>query len=732
MRGLIEILSRYKFTVEENTPLEEEIALDPELLGKVFENLLASYNEDTRTTARKALGAFYTPREIVNYMVDESLKSYLGGQVPRCKGALDDLFSNKATLRDIKADTRDSLIAAIGRVRILDPACGSGAFPMGALHRLVDLLQKLDPNNESWKRDRLAEARRYRALLEEAGAGKDEIAACDARIGDIEKSFDTRYHALDFARKLYLIENCIYGIDIQPIATQIAKLRFFISLIVDQKLDPTAPNLGVRPLPNLETRIVAADTLIPIEKQKSDLFSGELDKLRSELAAIRHEHFNARSPANKRKWRDADEAKRNEIADLLEDQHALKRDGAKKLAAWDPYDQNTFAPFFDSEWMFGIPVGKVRIKDQSPATPPSNVTFVSEIEGQHELLEDKSQTIDSGFDIVIGNPPYQGFRDMPADLKDRLRCVYATAVGKFDFYVPFIEKGLLLLNPSSGILSYICPTAFAKRDYGEAIRTFMSTKFKVRELVDFEHDQIFAAATNYTGILLVEQNPTNAPYSFTYRLGFADRGMIADSTRLGSTPWVFASASDQRTIDGMTRFRALSEIARITEGIVTGLNDLYLKSQDDIASLGLEQTYFRSSLRGRMIDRYFIRNTGEFVFYPYRIQAGRTIPLEESELRKHSPTTLRYLRQHMEQINSRGYFTKSSKRWFELWNQRDMALLSAPKIVTPELSERNRFTFAASNNFFGDTVCGIALKKPDDEQSTHTKDPPWYFEFVIG
>jgi len=119
VRGLIGILSRYKFTIEENTPLEEEIALDPELLGKVFENLLASFNEDTRTTARKALGAFYTPREIVSYMVDEGLKSYLTTQVPRCKGTLEDLFSNKATLKEIKSDTREALIAAIGRVKIL-------------------------------------------------------------------------------------------------------------------------------------------------------------------------------------------------------------------------------------------------------------------------------------------------------------------------------------------------------------------------------------------------------------------------------------------------------------------------------------------------------------------------------------------------------------------------------------------------------------------------------------
>jgi hypothetical protein len=288
VRGLVEILSRYKFTIEENTPLEEEIALDPELLGKVFENLLASYNEDTRTTARKALGAFYTPREIVNYMVDEALKSYLSGQVPRCKGVLDDLFSDKVALKEIKPAVRDALIAAIGRVKILDPACGSGAFPMGALHRLVDLLQKLDPNNESWKRDRLAEAQRYRDLLRESGAAKEEMDACDARIADIEKSFDTRFHALDFARKLYLVENCIYGVDIQPIATQIAKLRFFISLVVDQKVNPKSPNLGVRPLPNLETRLVAADTLIPLPKSKERQGMSGLDPEKTLIFRIVH------------------------------------------------------------------------------------------------------------------------------------------------------------------------------------------------------------------------------------------------------------------------------------------------------------------------------------------------------------------------------------------------------------------------------------------------------------
>jgi hypothetical protein len=156
VRGLIDTLSRYKFTVEENTPLEEEIALDPELLGKVFENLLASYNEDTRTTARKALGGFYTPREIVSYMVDEALIVYLQTAVENESASqeleprLRSLFrSHPATFDNpFGPQQTTELIAAIGRVKILDPACGSGAFPMGALHRLVDLLQKLDPKNE--------------------------------------------------------------------------------------------------------------------------------------------------------------------------------------------------------------------------------------------------------------------------------------------------------------------------------------------------------------------------------------------------------------------------------------------------------------------------------------------------------------------------------------------------------------------------------------------------------
>ena len=265
VRGIIETLHRYKFTVEENTPLEQEIALDPELLGKVFENLLASYNEDTRTTARKATGSFYTPREIVNYMVDETLITCLASQMasngeqPLIETKLREVFTTSVNdfQNPFSRKETNGLMAAVDRMKILDPACGSGAFPMGALYRLVDLLKKLDPNNRHWKAQQLERARADRELAERMQDDvnrENALREVDARIADIERSFDTQFHELDFARKLYLIENCIYGVDIQPIAGQIAKLRFFIALIVDQKVDSSAHNFGVRPLPNLETK----------------------------------------------------------------------------------------------------------------------------------------------------------------------------------------------------------------------------------------------------------------------------------------------------------------------------------------------------------------------------------------------------------------------------------------------------------------------------------------------
>ena len=307
-KGLISLFSGFQFTVEENTPAEQEVALDPELLGKVFENLLAAYNPETRDSARQQTGSYYTPREVVDYMVDESLVASLAQHHPPTDNGVDSWKQRLSNLLDYEdafddahelfdEDEKEGLVGAIARIKLIDPAVGSGAFPMGALHKLTLALRRLDPDNQRWEN------------LQKELAGKRASAAFDtrnqserdAKLEEISATFE-KYRDSDFGRKLYLIQNSIYGVDIQPIACQIARLRFFISLAIEQKPGrEVAENYGIKPLPNLETRFVAANTLLALDTSgtQMNLTSSEVMDLQEKLNVNRERHFHATTRQHK-------------------------------------------------------------------------------------------------------------------------------------------------------------------------------------------------------------------------------------------------------------------------------------------------------------------------------------------------------------------------------------------------------------------------------------------------
>lgn len=441
VKGLINILKTYNFTVEENTPAEVLVALDPELLGKVFENLLASYNPETKTTARKQTGSFYTPREIVNYMVDESLIAYFETKTAIPEDKLRSLLGYNIERIVLNSEEIENLVNALYECKILDPACGSGAFPMGALQKLVHLLQKVDPENKKWEK---VQKERVEKELQQALDIEDKKDR-ESRLIEISSSFDVTRNTPDYARKLYLIENCIYGVDIQPIAIQISKLRFFISLVVDQKTSSEKENFGIIPLPNLETRFVAANTLIGIKRPDSQQLifnTPEVLSLQEELRSLRHKMFGAKTKKTKQKFRQLDKEKRNLIAEELKNL-GWENDYADKLANWDPYDQNATSPFFDPEWMFGL-------KDDNNSVDFFGCGF---------------------FDIVLANPPY-----MDAELmvnlgleKEREYIIdnFKYISGNWDIYMAFFEKGLLL---SKNILCFITPDKWLSKPFGTKFR----------------------------------------------------------------------------------------------------------------------------------------------------------------------------------------------------------------------------------------------------------------------
>jgi len=518
VRGLIEILNSYNFTIDENTPVDQEIALDPELLGKVFENLLASYNPETATTARKATGSYYTPREIVDYMVQESLIAYLttalerhsstlschsrpvskywvnsngnpenppsspffkggnqnnptlakggkGGFEESVESHLRQLLSYSDEIPAFSNEETQKIISSIDNIKILDPACGSGAFPMGILHKLVYVLQKLDPENKYWH-----ELQYKKALKEFEDVFKQEDKnEREERLKEINEAFDEGINYPDYARKLYLIENCIYGVDIQPIAIQISKLRFFISLVLDQKVDRGKENLGIMALPNLETKFVAANTLIGLEMpEQLTLKNPEIEKKEEELKQIRHKYFDTKTRKEKLDYQKKDAQIRKEIADLLKNS-GWDTSTAEKIANFDLYDQNASADFFDSEWMFGI-------KNPSPLAG----------EGKGE----------EGFDVVIANPPYLESRH--PSFSEELKSTYQMEIKKqwhdLAIYIPrgadlliyFFASSLCFIN-NTGVIVFITQNSWLNSDYGKKFQAFLLKTTNVKAIIDSDY-----------------------------------------------------------------------------------------------------------------------------------------------------------------------------------------------------------------------------------------------------
>ena len=333
-KGLIPLLKGYKFTVEENTPIEQEVALDPELLGKVFENLLAAYNPETGATARKQTGSYYTPRPIVDYMVEEALVAALAARVSPTDGdvklwdeRLRYLFDYARAFDDASEffDSRESdeVVRTISGLKILDPAVGSGAFPMGVLHKLTLALRRLDPDNARWE-----QLQKERAIQRAATAfdTKDRQTR-DEELTEISRIFEN--YSGDFGRKLYLIQNSIFGLDIQSIACQIAKLRFFISLAIEQEPDRAADNFGIKPLPNLETRFITANTLIGLEEERT-LTSQKAKVLEQKLGENRERHFHATTRPQKLACKRADKKLRRALATELK-HIGMPADDAEKL-----------------------------------------------------------------------------------------------------------------------------------------------------------------------------------------------------------------------------------------------------------------------------------------------------------------------------------------------------------------------------------------------------------------
>lgn len=320
-------LEKYNFTIDENTSSNAEIAIDPEMLGRIFENLLAEQNPETQESARKATGSYYTPREIVDYMVEQSLIEYIKSNISKdvilnetkwseesLSQKIEDFVHTEEFPEELKPYSKE-ILTKLNSIKILDPACGSGAFPIGMLQKLITIKQ---------------------SILSSLPKGETPTSKEDI-----------------YNLKLQTILNSIYGCDIQPMAVELSRLRCWLSLIIDEPVDKKKVNWGIANLPNLDFKFVCVNTLIGLPEFSASfgISEEEFNKLKS----LREEYFTASA---KRKEKIEDEFKEEQKAIAEKHKEWARQDSraVQMLVNWNPFDISE-TPWFDPFWMFGLGKG---------------------------------------------------------------------------------------------------------------------------------------------------------------------------------------------------------------------------------------------------------------------------------------------------------------------------------------------------------------------------------------
>lgn len=492
-KEIFDTFDEYNFTVYENDPLEQDVAVDPEMLGKVFENLLPE-NE------RKGKWAFYTPREIVHYMCKESLKNHIINKTWITEEKINGLFERKDSMynskkfgKELSSEERysqfwefieyaENIVTALKTVKIVDPAVWSWAFPMWLLKEIVSLRKYLQEN----------------ILLE------DNVS--------------------EYQIKKETLESCIYWVDLDPGAVEIAKLRFWLSLVIEEDSKD-----NIDPLPNLDYKIMQWNSLIEDIVVWNSVIKIDLENNTKKLTKKEEKEFSSISQWTMSLF--SDEIERDNILKRLKYLHKKffqeKDNQVKKQLkteidhiekeliriSWEVEVNRIKSQIDNIEWKYIISWMAWDEKDaKKVAEFYSQISSIKEMEEKYKRDNIRSffpwklhfwEVFNEnwGFDIVIWNPPYVNIYDIDDTLKP-MYSKYSTAYQKYDLYVLFYERGLSLLN-QWGNINYITSNKWLSQGYWLELRKLF-LKYNIKTIINFNYD-VFESATVRSSILLLDK-----------------------------------------------------------------------------------------------------------------------------------------------------------------------------------------------------------------------------------
>jgi len=683
----------YNFTVREDEPLEREVAIDPEMLGKVFENLLPE-------NLRKGKGTYYTPRPIVHYMCQESLINYLAGEcegiipkedieelVRRGESAVENdatsvqkRLENKNYKGGYKPIIRPSIInnaqlldEKLAEIKVCDPAVGSGAFPVGMMHEIVKGRNVLT------------------TYLPDKG-GRDT-----------------------YTLKRHCIQESLYGVDIDPGAIDIAELRLWLSLIVDEEDYQT-----INPLPNLDYKIMQGNSLIEdfhgisldhTGEETGDLLGKDLEmkRLIKDLHEKQNALFNATHPGEKRRLKDAVE-------------EAI-------LAVFRYRLQQEKTPYYNSlksiERTASTLPESLRDKYLREETEKLNKRFDLDPEAvENELREmthgNKLRSFfpwrlyfadvfqkKSGFDVVIANPPYvrqELISEQKPLLKEAFPDVYH---GMADLYVYFYRRALDIAH-SDGFVTFISSNKFFRAGYGEKLRAYLRDNTRLKTVIDFGDLPVFDATT-YPCVLVISNHRPDDDQSTTQALNVrnietiehlpaavAQEGWQQPQRSLRREGWALEQPEVLALLEKLRRSGTpLGEYVegKFYRGIVTGLNKAFVIDQATrdrlIAEDARSAEIIKPWLRGQDVKRWRTDWAGIYIIF-----TRRGIDIDQY------PAILEHLAKFKDRLmpGGPGGRKPGTYRWYEIQDAIDYyAEFEKPKIVYPNICKRPEFAFDETN-----------------------------------
>ena len=684
-KGLLDLFDMYNFTINEDEPLEKEVAVDPEMLGKIFENLL-------EVKERKSKGAFYTPREIVHYMCQESLISYLSNETGIFYDDIDIFIKYGEIIKDadmnihkkenykmpkIIVDNFEKIDKALENVKIADPSVGSGAFPLGMLNEIV----------------------KARSIITDyIYKNSDEM--------------DMFYSRSIYNLKKKTMKKSIFAVDIEPSAVDITKLRLWLSLVVD------ADEKTVNTLPNLDYNVMVGNSLIE-DFRGIKLFDEELlkEKLtRKQVKESRQISMNI------------DE--NNEINIGIEQEYQLLEDiQSLQSKLFDTKDteikKSIKKEIEDKEWEL--------IEYKLNREKGLSFKEIQELKKQRKLhkrpyflwkLEfSKVFKENNGFDIVISNPPYIQLQKNHGKLANELKNQgYNTFARTGDIYCIFYEKGLSLLK-EKGILCYITSNKWMRAGYGEKLRGFLAENSNPIKLIDFSGTKVFESATVDVNIFIASKEE-NKKYTLACTIEDNCIKNLSDYISQNSSKNIYTS-NDNWIISNQIELSIKNKIEKIgtklsdwnisiNRGILTGYNEAFIisteKKNELIEKDPKSAEIIRPILRGRDIKRYgydFARLWLIYIPWHFPLENDSSIKgankkAEEMFMEKY-PIIYNHLLFYKEQLSKRNKSETGIRyEWYALqrWGSKYKEDFYKKKIIFQEMVQKPAFFLDSNHHFF--------------------------------